>query len=530
MHEPQKLHPLAYLSSALNFVKNMFIPVLLVIWNTNMSSLNFIELVRNMSTMVMLILSLVVILIVVISLIEMLNIYRTRFWIEDNKFHYHDGVLVKREKELNIRRIDSVDISEPIYLRIFGASRLKVTTPGEGLTISVMKRTQASELQETLYYEKEKLEAIDEEQAESTNVIDEEVDETGEVSSIVETKSEPKERELLYAMTGRMLVLMAMTSGALGTFLAIILGIFGSFSGVFIEEIVERYFDVFENFIRVPVIAISVAAILFIIFAYVMGTILLAVKYYDYKLYKRGDDLMVEYGLLEKKHQSVNINRVQGIVIEDSIIRRIFGFYSLSVIISSDAMSLSEGGNKISLLPFVRRKQLYEIIHDIFPNYHMEVPPRKVPLRAYRRFFQIQALVIVTATIVVQILYWEYTWIVGILLFAAITFAGIYSARNTGYRIDEAHDEINLMSTSFFSRSHYAMKRNRVIHVSTFTQPLLRFDKLAIIHVKMAAGLLGEKITLRYLDIKDIDKIWHWIKRGMKHEANIETRDHAVED
>src|SRR5699024_5457409 len=147
--------------------------------------------------------------------------------------------------------------------------RLKVTTPGEGLTISVMKRTQASELQETLYYEKEKLEAIDEEQAESTNVIDEEVDETGEVSSTVETKSEPKERELLYAMTGRMLVLMAMTSGALGTFLAIILGIFGSFSGVFIEEIVERYFDVFENFIRVPVIAISVAAILFIIFAYV---------------------------------------------------------------------------------------------------------------------------------------------------------------------------------------------------------------------------------------------------------------------
>ncbi|MFC3899274.1 PH domain-containing protein [Aliicoccus persicus] len=530
MHEPQKLHPLAYLSSAFSFVKNMFVPIFLVALNTNFSNLNFIELVRSISTVAMLVLSIVVILIIVSALVEMLNIYRTRFWIEDNKFHYHDGVFVKREKELNIRRIDSVDISEPVYLRIFGASRLKVTTPGEGLTISVMKKTQANELQETLYYEKEKLEAIDEGQTESTDVIDEEVDETEEVSSAGASKSEPKERELLYAMTGRMLVLMAMTSGALGTFLAVILGIVGSFSGVFIEEIVERYFDVFENFISMPILAISVASILFVIFAYVMGTILLAVKYYDYKLYKRGEDLMVEYGLLEKKHQSVNINRVQGIVIEDSIIRRIFGFYSLSVIISSDALSLSEGGNKISLLPFVRRKQLYEVIHDIFPNYHMEVPPRKVPLRAYRRFFQIQALVIITATIVVQILYWEYAWIVGIVLFAAITCAGIYSARNTGYRIDESEDEINLMSTSFFSRSHYAMKRNRVIHVSTFTQPLLRFDKLAIIHVKMAAGLLGEKITLRYLDIKDIDKIWHWIKRGMKHEANIETRDHAVED
>lgn len=201
MHEPQKLHPLAYLSSAFSFVKNMFVPIFLVALNTNFSNLNFIELVRSISTVAMLVLSIVVILIIVSALVEMLNIYRTRFWIEDNKFHYHDGVFVKREKELNIRRIDSVDISEPVYLRIFGASRLKVTTPGEGLTISVMKKTQASELQETLYYEKEKLEAIDEGQTESTDVIDEELDETEEVSSAGASKSEPKERELLYAMT-----------------------------------------------------------------------------------------------------------------------------------------------------------------------------------------------------------------------------------------------------------------------------------------------------------------------------------------
>lgn len=533
MHEPQKLHPLAYLSSAFNFAKNMFVPVVIILFNSNLSSLNFIDFIRNLSTTIVLILAVVVLIVFAASLVDMLNIYRTRFWIEDNKFHYHDGVFVKREKELNIRRIDSVDITEPIYLSIFGASRLKVTTPGEGLTISVMKKTQAVELQDTLYQEKEKLER--EESASAEEVTSDEItNEEGEVVSSSEPresqKRESQKRETLYEMTGRMLVLMAMTSGALGTFLAIVVGFVGSFSAAFIEDIVQGYFEIFDSFIAAPIIAISIAVVLFVVVAYVIGTVLLIIKYYDYKLMKRSNDLIVEYGLLEKKHKSVNINRVQGIVIQDSIIRRMFGFYSLSVIISSDGLSMQESSNKIDLLPFVRKKQLYDIIHDIFPNYHMEVPPRKVPIRAYRRFFQVQALFIVTATVLAQIFLWEYSWIIGAILFVINTFAGIYSARNTGYAIDEDHEEINMMSTSFFSRSHYAMKRKRIIHVSTFSHPLLRFDKLAIIHLKMAAGLLGERVTLRYIGDDDIDEIWNWVERGMHLEEDIETGDHAVEN
>lgn len=531
MHEPQKLHPLAYLSSAISFVKNMFFPVVILVWNTNLSSINVFEIMSTMSTTIVLLLAVAVIFIVAGSLIEMLNIYRTRFWIENNKFHYHDGVFVKREKELNIRRIDSVDITEPLYLRIFGASRLKVTTPGEGLTIAVMKKTQAVKLQDTLYQEKEKLESDEVTNREENHAVSTPVDASNE-TTITEEQAvvETKEREVLYEMTGRMLILMAMTSGALGSFLAIVVGLTGSFSAAFIEDIIEGYFEIFETYIRMPVVAVSIAVILFVVVAYTIGTILIAIKYYNYKLMKRNDDLIVEYGLLEKKHQSVNIKRVQGIVIQDSVIRRLFGFYNLSVIISSDSLSTSEGGNKITLLPFVRRKQLYEIIHDIFPNYHMEVPPRKVPVRAYRRFFQIQALLIATATVVTQIYFFQYAWIIGTFLFIIITVSGVYSARNTGYRIEDEHDEINMMSTVFFNRSHYAMKRNRVIHLSTYSHPLLRFDNLAIIHVKMAAGLLGERISLRYLDNKNIEEIWSWIERGMSHETNIEASDHTVEN
>lgn len=520
MYEPQRLHPLAYLSGAINFVKNMFFPVAILLLNTNFAQFNFIEAVSNVSSVVVLILAVVFILIIGASLIEILNIHRTRFWIEDNKFHYHDGVFVKRERELNIRRIDSVDITEPIYLSIFGASRLRVTTPGEGLTIPVIKKTQALELQDVLYTEKEKLEIEDSSQEDETAASEE------------ESPSEKTERqapELLFKMTQPMLFLMAATSGALGSFLAIVAGFTGFVSASLIEELVTGYLDLVETYIRAPIIAISIAVIFFVAVAYIIGTLIIVIRFYNYSLKKRNDDLIVEYGLIEKKHRSVNIERVQGIVISDTIIRRMFGFYNLSVVISSDAMNIKEGGNKITLLPFVRKRELYRIIDDIFPNYNMEVPPKKVPFRAYRRFFQVQALFVIILTVVAQIYLYEYAWIFGLILFLLTFLSGVYNARNTGFKILHESDEINMMSTSFFTRSHYAMKRNRVIHVKTFVHPLLKFDKLAIITITMAAGFLGEPVKLRYLAQHDVDEIWEWVERGMQHEADIETGNFTVE-
>lgn len=521
MYEPQQLHPLAYLSGAFNFVKNMFFPVLILLWNTNLSTMNFVDSINNISSVVVVILAVVFLLIIGASLIELLNIHRTRFWIEDNKFHYHDGVLVKRERELNIRRIDSVDITEPIYLSIFGASRLRVTTPGEGLTIAVIKKTQALELQDVLYTEKEKLEN-------SEMLPDGDEGESAEDGTLTE-ETEKRAPVLLFAMTQPMLILMAMTSGALGSFLAIVAGFTGFVSASLIEDIVTGYFELVETYIRAPIIAISIAIIFFVLVAYIIGTVLIVIRYYNYSLKKRNDDLIVEYGLIEKKHRSVNIERVQGIVISDTIIRRMFGFYNLSVIISSDSLNMKDGGNKITLLPFVRKADLYAIIEDIFPNYEMEMPPKKVPVRAYRRFFQIQSSLVIILTVIAQIYLFDYAWIAGIILLLLTLFSGVYNARNTGYKILHDSDEINMMSTSFFTRSHYAMKRNRVIHVSTFVHPMLKFDKLAIIHITMAAGFLGERVTLRYLSQDDVDEIWEWVERGMQHEANIETRDFTVE-
>src|SRR5699024_10937291 len=172
---------------------------------------------------------------------------------------------------------------------------------------------------------------------------------------------------------------------ALGAFLAIVFGFINLIGANFL---IERYFEVFEGLVQNIFLALGMAVLIFVTVGYIIGILILSIKYYDYTLKMKSDDLVVEYGLLEKKHRSVNVTRVQNIIIRDSLIRRMIGYYSLSVTITSDSLDSGEIDGKVELLPFISKKRLYEIIDEIFPNYHVELPERTVPLRGYRRYFQ----------------------------------------------------------------------------------------------------------------------------------------------
>ncbi|WP_434121224.1 PH domain-containing protein [Salinicoccus roseus] len=498
MYSPQKLHPIAYLGSVVNGIKNLWIPLIIVLFNSRETLLS-----GNISLKYILILGGIFILAIVLFVgTDFLNKYRTRFWIEDGKFIYKDGVITNHEKELDIGRIQSIDFSEPIFHRIFGAVKLEVITPGEGIKIDTMKKSQAKSLQRILYDEKAYLEETVEIGAYS------DWPRIEEGSGQIETAG----FDTLYRMNGRSLLLMSMTSGALGTFLALLFGFLNLIGANFL---IERYFEYFEGAIRNLALAMGLAIGLFIIVGYAIGILILTVKYYGYILKMKHDDLVVEYGLLEKKHQSVNINRVQNIIIKDSVIRRMIGYYSLSVTITSDSLDSEDIDGTVELLPFIKKARLYEIVDHIFPNYHVEVPERKVPFRGYRRYFQVVTLLVLIVTSLAQYFLFDYAWIAGLVLILVFMASGIYSAYNSGYAI--RNDEINLMTAGFFKRSHYVIKHEKLIEAEWVFNPFLHRAKLGIITLVTAAGMLGSRATIKFIDRSDIDKIWQWAERGHRN-------------
>lgn len=511
MYSPEKLHPVAYLGSLVNGFKNLWIPIIIVLFNSREAIFS-----GNVSLKYFLISGGILILAVVLfGGYDFLNKFRTRFWIEDGKFIYRDGVISNREKELDISRIQSIDFNEPIVHRVFGAVKLDIITPGEGIKIDTIKKSQAQSIQSILYNEMDQLDSAVE---------------IGEFSRWPREEAPPVESQseqfvTLYEMTGKTLILMSMTSGALGAFLAIVFGFINLIGANFL---IEWYFEVFEGLIQNIFVAMGIAVLIFITAGYIIGILILSIKYYNYTLKMKTDDLVVEYGLLEKKHRSVNIIRVQNIIIKDSLIRRMIGYYSLSVTITSDSLDSEEIDGKVELLPFIRKKRLYEIIDEIFPNYHVEVPEKIVPFRGYRRYFQVMLSIIVIITGIVQYFWFGYAWMIGLAISAVFIISGIYSAKNTGYAIHD--NEINMMATGFFSRSHFVIKQEKVIQAEWVVNPFLRRADLGVITLVTAAGMMGSSASLKFIDKEDIEKIWNWAERGNSNGEDITGSNQSMAD
>lgn len=524
MYRPQKLHPIAYLGSVGNALKNLWIPLIIIVFNQRETIMS-----GNISLgWILGIGGIFLLLVIIFGGLDFINKYRTRFWIEDGKFIYKDGVLTRREKEFDIERIQSIDFSEPIFHRLFKAVKLEVFTPGEGIVIDTMKKTQAEELQAIIYDEQERI-AQGAEQADTVEIGDASPwpKEKDIAAAAAETEAAPKKKfEVLHKLKRGELLLMSMTSGALGAFVAILFAILNIIGSQFI---IERYFDYFGGLFQNTIIAMSVAAIFFVIVGYTFGVIILLIKYYDYTLSRKDDDLAVQYGLLEKKHKSVNINRVQNIIIKDSILRRIIGYYSLSVTITSETFESDGDNSTVEIMPFIKRDILYDIVEEILPNYNLIKPKSNVPLRGYRRYFQISTVILLLITGVVQYFWISWAWIIGLLALIIVITAGIYSARNNGYVIKD--DEVNMLTTSFFTRSHFVIKHDKVIEGAILENPFLIRSKLANISVTTAAGIVGSTATVKFIDRKDIEIIWNWIKEGGgQDEEDFSESNQIVED
>lgn len=520
MYSPQKLHPIAYAGSVVMGIKTLFFPAIIIFFNMRE------ELFSGSITPWMLFsgIGILVLVFTVFTGFDILNKYRTRFWIEDGKFVFKNGVFTRNEKELDIKRIQSIDFNEPFFHRLFGAVKLDILTPGDGIKIDTIKKSQAQEIQKVIYEEQQDIES----EEITVNIGDSsrwprDADEAS-------TKTAQREFIVLKKMNFKELILMAMTSGGLGVFAAIFFGIINIVGG---EILIENYFEYVETLVRGVVISIVIASLIFVLIGYTIGTIIIMIRNYDYTLKQSGDDLTVDYGLFSKKNKSVNINRVQNVIISDSLLRRLIGFYALSVSITSDSLESDAIDGKVQLLPFIKKKELYGIIGDIFPNYNMELPKRVVPFRAIRRYFQITVLLF--ALIVGVLAYFfhgesfmTYVYIGSVIVLILLIASGIYNARNVGYAIHK--DEINMMTSSFFTRRHYAIKHDKIIDTTYRRNPFLHRADLGHIEVSTPGGIASSAAEIKFIEKEDIETIWTFIERGPEDETNITESDQAVEN
>ncbi|AGC77863.1 YdbT [Nonlabens dokdonensis DSW-6] len=278
-----------------------------------------------------------IIFIAVVSLISpvLKYIYFT-FHIEENELIIQKGLLQKERKSIPLERIQSININQNVVQRILGIVSLEVETAGskaKELEIPGLDKVFASQFKELLQERKEEItEEINLEEVEETSASDESQTVTTETVNAAATKKRTTAPETVILKLGFLDILKVgitqnhLKSGGLAIGVA-----FGGWYQV--NDILQGFFSDYmeefswENIISSASAGIAVSfLILFLFFSVIISMVLAFNKYWDFSIVKKGDDLEVKMGLLNKKEVKIPLSKVQVLEFHSNPLRKLLGF------------------------------------------------------------------------------------------------------------------------------------------------------------------------------------------------------------
>ncbi|WP_192977948.1 PH domain-containing protein [Mammaliicoccus vitulinus] len=497
MFNPQKLHPISYVSGFLRSLKENVFPLIFAV---------FIVMTRGLDNIGDLIFPIAILSISLISSVfKAIKIYKTRYWIENDQLIMTWGVFSKNRKELNIERIQSVDTSQNIAHQLLGGVNLSVKTPSDGIELDTITKKQSDELSKYIKERKHKLknkEAVEVEPSENESEQNE--------SNLAEYK--PKEDVVFFQLSIKDLLKMSFTSGGIFIVFAALGSLFGFLSQV-ID--VEDYISPLLNQIVNLTFVIISFVILFIFISYIIGSLIVFIRNYKYQLTFDGELLTVKYGLLTVQKRTVPIRRIQALKEEESLFRRAIGYTKISAIITTDGQFDSNEetdiGN-VTILPFMKKKEAYKLLEEIIPQFQFNSVDKGLPIQGIRRRIFIPTLILLIAVVPIQIYLWSYTWIIGLVIFLImLLFASVITLKS-GFKVYD--DSIVLLNASPFEYSTIWAKRDKILTFELHENPIIKRKDIVHFNIHLAYGDSMISRGMRFIHKKDALNIYNWYKGG----------------
>lgn len=494
MFSPQKLHPISYLSKVFKAIKDNILQIglasFLFFKDGIPKSFSWAMIGELLLPIALFVFALITIIIAVVDTI------RTRYWIENDQLMVRTGLFSTKVKSLYISRIQTVETTQNIINQLFGGVILNVKTAGDGVTLDTIAVDDAQALKDYLETKKYDL------NQDSNQSMEEDVAKSHGGRSVFNEVYQLKSKDIL---------LMSITGGAMGTVLAILLGIYSQLSEVFN---VDKYLDPIAKQVANDVVFLVLIGIVLVIFSYIIGIFITALKYYHYELSYDGERLKIKHGLLERKEQIVIVKQIQSISERKSFLRQLLGFTSFKATIQSEDVSSENTSNllgRVEILPFVKRKEGLDVMKRLIPSYSYEEVTPVIPKRSYRRYVQWYVLLVVIVTSIVQYYWWNYTWIVGGIITLLIFLSGYIRYKYAGYRLER--NQLTIRSIGIFGSHTHFIKEEQIIEVALLDHYFMNRANLMHLNVSNSAGMMKESVGLKMMDRKDAQTIYDWFKR-----------------
>ena len=433
--------------------------------------------------------------ILLLIVVGIFDYFLKSYEVRDGAFIYTTGIINKKVKNINLENIQSIDTSSNILYQSFDLLSVDINLVGDNIKIKPLKKDVALFLIEILN----------------------KIRKSEECTFLEEEKLEIAQKEILklsvkdLAFYGLLRVRFFAALGLILAFNDKIRDVFKYILGneAYFDKLLQENAKSVIGDIKVFILTIGIFMLL-VVTASIIHTI---VKYYNFILTTKENNLLCKYGLLNKKSLIIDIDRIQSVKLIYPLRYRFFGLAKLSVETLTNDVSedLSEKKSTIDVLPLVKKdfarnfvKNNLSIDLEYYDNVEGEKIQSKARIAMYRwSLFNCSFL----PTIVLAILYFakidlklEYM-ILGSIAFYLVLVSYSILVKNYMLKYNELSYDRYYFKNTFMRQLTIITELIKVKKVGTINSRTNYFmNKRNLAHLSINSIGVNSDINLRYYD------------------------------
>ncbi|EMT45785.1 membrane-flanked domain-containing protein [Anoxybacillus flavithermus AK1] len=376
---------------------------------------------------------------------------RFTYRLQENDMYIEQGIFVKKKRYIPFERVQGISHSSGLVQRLAGVVQVHIETAGRQIDEPEVVLSAVS--------------------VEEANYIERVIRNQNGGNRLIES-----ENDVIFTLRFSDAFFLAVTSGgAFGVIAAI---------GAFLSE-----FDHFIPFERLKTFfpiddTTSTILLLFsiLMIAYLLSIVGHFFRYMNFTVVKQANTLTITTGLLQKKSISTSTERVQGIGVKESPVRRLFGYVSVHLIHAGGSLDDGKQGSLL-LFPLVRKTDVPSLVASCFPSYH--VHDLLQPLPKHARFRYILRPLYIVMPIVLATTVWLERFETLLLVFLAI-YVGHRSYKRAGVALER--EQLALRSGWLTIKTVYMLKQR----IQSFTISQSRMQqraRLCTVHATVMPGI-----------------------------------------
>lgn len=451
MSETCKLHMYAVFSRSFSAIQGIALPILFALVLTRTASFSVLRML----------LTILVILLLWLAAVAYNYIWWRCFTYcaDDSGLSLNWGIFIKRHRFASLSRVQRVTTQAGPIMRLLGLNALRIETAGGSdepeIYLPAVRLCEADRLQQLLNPGSKTEEAGLAPEADPG------------------TPAEP-----CFTMRISDMIIAGMTSGGIFAGMVFWVAIYGEFSSIIDDSLLERFYAVFPNMFAM--FAVLLGAIMII--SWIASSLLHIESFWGFTAVRNGKHISISRGLLTRRSTELEVSRIHTLTIVESPVRSLFGRAVVKA--SVVGQSSNEGMDSAKLFPMIRRKDLNAALENLLPEYSHSSRLQRPPASALW-LYMLRAVVPVLICAGAAAWYFSLPWL---LLLTGIPAAwALLMHRDSGWLVE---DRMAVFRGRIWARRTVRILHRRIQAVELQYGPLERQMKLGTVRLAAVTGIL----------------------------------------